>query len=197
MKSTTHLIHQHELCWPRNLAPMLAVPSPPFLTDQTQATPHTSSGWSFSAAYGYHSPWPPAPAGAVAFWTPLATTVQPAPSPGSSAAVRGRWNEQPLASVGKPEPESPPTPESMTSTSATPTNKMTAGSRSLPMASHSGMEPNWPWTPPLSHPSLEMASPDAEQEGSQEPPYRMPAEAKKEPTQTSSTTNAAAWSCLP
>ena len=44
MKSTTHLIHQHELCWPRNLAPMRAVPSPPFLTDQTRATPHTSSG---------------------------------------------------------------------------------------------------------------------------------------------------------
>ena len=40
--------------------------------------------------------------------------------------------------------------------------------RSLPMASRSGMEPSWPWTPPLSHPSLEMASPDAEQEGSQE-----------------------------
>ena len=38
---------------------------------------------------------------------------------------------------------------------ATPTNKMTAGSRSLPMASRSGMELSWPWTPPLSHPSLE------------------------------------------
>ena len=127
---------------------------------------------------------------------PLATTEQPAPSQGSSAAVGGRWIEQQLTSVGKPEPESPPTPESMTSTSVTPTNKMTAGPRSLPMAPRSGMEPSWPWTPPLFHPSIEMASPDAEQDGSQEPLYKMPAEAKKEPTQTSSTTNAAVWSCL-
>ena len=50
--------------------------------------------------------------------------------------------------------------------------------------------------PHSSHHSREKASPDAEQEGSQEPLCRMPAKAKKEPTQNSSTTNAADWWCL-
>ena len=42
------------------------------------------------------------------------------------------------------------------------------------MASRPGMEPSLPWAPPLFHPSLEMVSPDAEQEGSQEPIPHLP-----------------------
>ncbi len=65
------------------------------------------------------------------------------------------------------EPGSQPTPRAMTSTSTTPTDTMTAATRSLPAASLSGMEPRWPWTRHSFHHSIEKASLDAEEGGSQ------------------------------
>ena len=50
-----------------------------------------------------------APAGAVAFWTPSATIVQPAPGQVCSGGAGVRWSVRPHAFAEKLEPESPPT----------------------------------------------------------------------------------------
>ena len=50
-----------------------------------------------------------APAGAVAFWTPSATIVQPAPGQVCSGGAGVRWSVRPHAFSEKLEPESPPT----------------------------------------------------------------------------------------